>query len=72
MTAATPSNFRPNAPHDRLILALDVPTITEAEDIIAETRGTVGSTRSAISWRFRAACRSPNGSSPRARKCFSI
>jgi orotidine-5'-phosphate decarboxylase len=42
MTAASLSNFRPNAPQDRLILALDVPTIAEAEDIIAETRGAVG------------------------------
>ena len=34
--------FAPNDPRDRLILALDVPTVAEAEDIIAATRGAVG------------------------------
>lgn len=43
LRAAPPtSNFQPNDPRDRLILALDVPTIAEAEDIVAETQGDVG------------------------------
>jgi orotidine-5'-phosphate decarboxylase len=44
MTAPSPppSTFRPNNPHDRLILALDVATIAAAEDVIAETRGAIG------------------------------
>jgi orotidine-5'-phosphate decarboxylase len=34
--------FTPNHPRERLILALDVPTIGEAERVVAETRGAVG------------------------------
>jgi orotidine-5'-phosphate decarboxylase len=33
---------RPNDPRDRLILALDVPSVAEAEQVVAETRGAVG------------------------------
>ncbi|WP_407048933.1 orotidine-5'-phosphate decarboxylase [Methyloraptor flagellatus] len=39
-TAAT--SFAPNDPRDRLILALDVPTVAEAEAIVEATRGSVG------------------------------
>jgi orotidine-5'-phosphate decarboxylase len=35
-------SFQPNDPRDRLILPLDVPTIAEAERVVAETRGAVG------------------------------
>lgn len=34
--------FTPNDPRERLILALDVPTIAEAERIVQETQGAVG------------------------------
>jgi len=36
------SALQSNHPRDRLILALDVPTIAEAEAIVADTRGEVG------------------------------
>lgn len=34
--------FAPNDPRERLILALDVPTIAAAEEVVARTRGAVG------------------------------
>ena len=34
--------FQPNHPRERLILALDVPTVEEAEAVVAATRGAVG------------------------------
>ncbi|MEW5421300.1 orotidine-5'-phosphate decarboxylase [Amorphus sp. 3PC139-8] len=34
--------LKPNRPVDRLILGLDVPTVSEAEAIVSETIGTVG------------------------------
>lgn len=34
--------FVPTSPRDRLILGLDVPTIADAERVVAETRGVVG------------------------------
>ena len=41
-SAAPTTGFQPNDPRERLILALDVPTIAEAEAIVQETRGEVG------------------------------
>ncbi|MDQ0316682.1 orotidine-5'-phosphate decarboxylase [Amorphus orientalis] len=34
--------LKPSQPKDRLILALDVPTVTEAEAVVSETSGVVG------------------------------
>ncbi|MEJ1156862.1 orotidine-5'-phosphate decarboxylase [Prosthecomicrobium sp. N25] len=34
--------FAPNHPRERLILPLDVPTVADAEQVVAETRGSVG------------------------------
>jgi orotidine-5'-phosphate decarboxylase len=41
-TVLPKTSFQPNDPRERLILALDVPTLAEAEAIVAETRGDVG------------------------------
>ena len=40
--AKSSTGFQSNDPRDRLILALDVPTIAEAETILAETKDVVG------------------------------
>jgi hypothetical protein len=37
-----PGDRRPLAPRDRLIVALDVPTLAEARAVVAATRGAVG------------------------------
>ncbi|WP_068085363.1 orotidine-5'-phosphate decarboxylase [Polycladidibacter stylochi] len=45
-------SFRPKSPTDRLILPLDVPSVEEAREIVAQTKGAVGTYKIGMQLQF--------------------